>query len=348
MNYRRLAGVLIATGLVLAMAGAASAEGLLDKNLHYFAPPVDNSGLIVSYGSEPLGMFRMTYGVYGDVAMDVLDYAAPPDAEEATLISTQAAAQLVYGIGFWKYVNVGFGLSYIPYRQFDDAFFDEEYPHPDAELNPDLPGTNLSDDEGLGDPTEETGLEDIRLDLKLIGIDRQERCIGVALVTTIGYPLGYKPNQFLSDGGATIAPRLIVDFGRTWYTLVFNGGYKYYAEKSRVRLPDYSQEVDTPTNGDLETNDEIMLGGGAKFRFAYGSEIILDSQFRTQATDAFGDDRVDYGEVMAAYRKYFRGLNYTALTIGGGVGVLDGIGSPLGRFFIGITRDEKRFYIAGQ
>ncbi|MCL4236012.1 MAG: hypothetical protein KJ042_16010, partial [Deltaproteobacteria bacterium] len=48
MHYRRFAGVLIATGLALAAAGAASAEGLLDKNLHYFAPPVDNSGLIVS------------------------------------------------------------------------------------------------------------------------------------------------------------------------------------------------------------------------------------------------------------------------------------------------------------
>lgn len=342
MTYRRLRVVFIATALLAATVSTAPAAGLLDKNLHYFAPTIDGSGLITTYGSEPLGMYRMYYGLFVDDAMNILDYEAPPDSEETTLITNQAAISFVYGIGFWKYVNLGLGLGYIPYRTFDDSFTgDDEYPHPFADENPDLPGTDIGED------TDEAGLEDVRLDLKLIGIDRQERCLGVALITTVAFPLNYKSDQFLSDGGTTVAPRLIVDFGRTWYTLAVNGGYKFFAEKSRAQLPGLAQDtdLDATTANDFTTEDEIMGGAGVKFRFSYGSEIVLDSQFKTQAPDPFGDDRVDYAEVMGAYRRYFRGLNYTLLTIGSGVGLMDGMGNPSVRIFVGVSRDEKRVHL---
>ncbi|MBZ0272265.1 hypothetical protein K8I61_09515 [bacterium] len=346
MLTRRGRGAVFALAMILATARAAGAEGLLDKNLHLFQPTVDGSGLITTYGSEPLGHFRMFYGLYGDVAADILDYEAPPDSEEATLIENQAGVNLVWAIGLSKYVNVGLAFPFTPFRTFDEEYDTEVYPHPlideFEEDDPDRP-------EGvkIGEDTDSFAFEDIRLDLKFILIDRLERCLGVGLVTTFGYPVLNNPrdDQYTSDGGLTVAPRLVADLGREWWTVVFNGGYKYFAEKDRARLPGLSEEVAHPNSGDFRTDDELMGGLGVKFRFAWGQELMLDSAVRTFASDPFGDSREDYAEVMGAYRKFFRGFNFTALTIGGGVGLTDGIGTPAGRLFIGITREENRLHI---
>jgi hypothetical protein len=345
----RLKRILVAACFLLLAVSPVFAEGLLDKNLHYFQPVVDGSGLLTSYGSEPLGMFRMYYGFMFDDSLNILDYENF-EGDEAVLISNQPALNFVWGIGFWRYVNVGVGIGYVPTRTMDQDYLDNnEYPPAEREGVDvsKVEGPRLFDDDMLAadEDTKANGLEDIRIDVKLIGFDRLARCLGVGLVTTFATPINYKPNQYLSDGGLSIAPRLVVDLGRTWWTFVFNGGYKYFAEKSRIKLPPYSEEIDHPNTGDMYTEDELIFGGGMKFRFSFGDEFLFDTNSRTQAGNPFGDNRIDYVEVMGAYRKTFRGMNFTAVTMGGGVGLLDGMGNPMARFFLGIGRDEKRIHM---
>ncbi len=345
----RMKTIFTAACLTILVSTPAFAEGLLDKNLHYFQPVVDGSGLLTSYGSEPLDMFRMYYAVMFDDSMNILDYENF-EGDDAVLISNQAALNFVWSIGFWRYINVGVGIGYVPARSMDQDYLDNnEYPptpRPGVDVSK-LEGPKLFDDETLAadEDTKENGLEDLRIDLKLIAFDRLARCLGIGVVTTFATPIDYKPNQYLSDGGLTIAPRLVVDLGRSWWTVVFNGGYKYYAEKSRIKLPPYSDEIDHPNDGDMYTDDELIFGGGLKFQFSFGDEFIFDTNSRTQANNIFGDNRIDYAEFMAAYRKTFRGMNFTALTMGGGIGLLDGMGNPMLRLFVGIGRDEKRLHM---
>ncbi|MCZ7582243.1 MAG: hypothetical protein M5R36_02295 [Deltaproteobacteria bacterium] len=340
----KIKALFVATLLIVALASSAGAQDLLDKNIHYFHPTVDGSGLIVSYGSEPLGMFRMYYGVFADDALNTLDYEPPPDRDtEKALLTNQLALTGVFGVGLWEYVNVGVAVPFIATRAFD-ADFGEVYPHPRAdEFDADDP--NRPKGQVIDGDTDSSALEDLRFDVKLIGINRLARCLGVGAVTTVGFPVLYKENNFVSDGGVTVAPRLVLDLGREWWTIVFNGGYKYYSRKSRAALPGLSAEISSSSPGDYNIEDEIIFGGGAKFRFSYGSELVLDSKVLTFANDFMGDSREDYAEVMAAYRKYFRGLNFTAMTLGVGAGVLDGVGSPTLRVFFGLARDLKQFHI---
>lgn len=333
----------------LVLAPGVSAEGLLDKNLHYFQPTIDGSGLISTYGSEPLGMFRMYYGLFVDDAVNMLEYENF-EGDQVELIENQLGLNLVLGIGLWERINIGLAIPYLPHRSFDEDYLDNnEYP-PAERQGMDVSkvaGPKLFDDATMSadEDTKTNTFEDLRLDIKLIGMNRLVTCLGVGIITTVAFPVMYKPNQYSSDGGLTVAPRLFLDLGRGWWTIVVNGGYKYYAEKSRVQLPPYSQEINHSNPGDLRTEDEIILGAGMKFRFSFGDEIVLDSSARTYAAAPFGNSEVDYAEVMAAYRKTFRGLNFTAITMGMGAGVTEGMGSPLVRFFLGFARDEKRLHM---
>jgi hypothetical protein len=351
MRFRSLVIVAI---LVLVLAQTAGAKGLLDKNLHYFQPTIDGSGMIVTYGSEPLGMFRMYYGAFGDVAINMLKYDQPPEIKKfndknpppldnltsANLIKNQIAVNAVWGIGFWETFNVGLAVPFVVSRSFDDMFTD---PYPSPKQNTHKAGI---EGDNIGEDTKKAALEDIRLDIKVIAFNRLARCIGTGVVTTVGFPLAYQENQFVSDAGVTVAPRWFFDIGRERWTAAINVGYKYYSEKSTATLPGLVQEYGHHHSDDYRVRDELLFNLGAKFRFSYGSEFVIDSAARTFADNPLGDKREDYMEIMGAYRKYFRGLNFTALTFGGGVGLnKDAVGSPMGRVFIGITRDEKRLYV---
>jgi hypothetical protein len=333
--------ILLVVATVICIAAAPVwAEGILDKNTHMFAPTVDNSGAIVTYGSEPLGMLKMAYGVYVDTAMMPVRAEIPPSYcegyeepdpdnntykpgvepevpvvpcdEEVNLIEQQTGATLYWSIGLLDHFNLGFAAPMIAYRSFD-ADYDNE------------------------DSKESIILEDIRFDVKALLLNRRRHFIGLGLVNTVTLAL-YEEDNFASDRGTTVAPRLLFDMGRDWWSVAMNAGYKYYANPNETVLYE-----------DYTIGDEIVLNLGANFRFEYDQELVLDSAVKTLAEEAFSNADGDYIEVMAAYRKYWHRLNYNCLTLGAGVGVTEGVGTPLARLFVGFGRSENRLsYVVSQ
>src|SRR5208283_3684939 len=60
---------LVVAILCFAAPLAAHAEDIFQKNLHYFYPTTDGSGILWTYGSEPLEMGHMYYGAFVDDAV---------------------------------------------------------------------------------------------------------------------------------------------------------------------------------------------------------------------------------------------------------------------------------------
>lgn len=299
---------------------------LLDKNTHLFQPVTDGSGMIVTYGSEPLGTLGISYGAYLDMAISPMrnatlpmefhvDYDAdlPADADEnakaakeeqITLVTAQTSVNALFAIGFTDHINIGVAFPYVITRSYD-----ENYDNVNTFAN---------------------SLEDMRIDTKLLLLNRRRHCIGIGLINTLTIPL-YNEDNFSSDYGLTVAPRFLFDIGRTWWTVAFNGGYKYYTRTSESLL-----------YPDLEVSDELMFNLGVRFRLHYDQELVLDSAVRTLVAAPFANEYADYAEVMAAYRKYWVRMNHTCLTLGASAGLTQGVGTPLVRIFVGIGRDENR------
>ncbi|MDP8223125.1 MAG: hypothetical protein P9L99_07185 [Candidatus Lernaella stagnicola] len=305
MTARRL---VLTIALVLAFGQSAQAQNLLEKNVHYFLPVVDDSGIIWTYGSAPLGMGRMHYGLYAD------DAVAPvarlrDNGEIQHVVQNQVGAQLLYSVGLFHIANLGFAAPLIPYRQINGQFED------DFKL-----------DQGL----ETFAMEDLRFDSKFTILNRRQKCLGVAALFRVGVPISGQENSFASDAGVTLHPALIVDLGRRWWTVTTNLGYKYYVNPGDSEL------------FNLTVGDEISFNLGSVFRVSRSQQVLLDSATRTQVATPFGEPDLDYSEILVAYRKYWQRLNFTALTVGVGAGLLSGVGDPTVRFFIGVTRDERR------
>lgn len=368
----RIVGIAIVGLLVLVLTSSGYARDPYPKNTHNFAPTVDNSGLIVSYGSEYLGMLGLAYGIYVDEAIAPL-YWRPADsvrvgssesADTKTLIDHQAGMNINFAFGITDYLNIGLAFPMIVYRGFDEEFTDQ--------MVIDERGSEQDVQFDLEYGTGTFALEDLRLDVKVMGLHRTRRCLGIALVTGLTIPI-YEPENFASDQGVTVAPRLVLDYGRNIFTVVFNIGYKYYSKTpsndSTIEEAGLSDEtIDGVYNTDyyedaLEENqnellddifigDELLMNLGIKIRFKNNQELILDSAVKTLVKDPFGSayTNSNYAEVMLAYRKYWVRMHYNALTLGASLGVTalsqdtPSPGTPLARFFIGFGRDEQRLH----
>ena len=287
-------------GIFLAVSihpAPSDAESLLEKNFHYFQPPADGSGMVLTYGSEALTWLGMHYGLYADGAVDHLTVILDNDEEEP-LIENQLGMNLMYAIGITRFVNVGLALPVVAYRTFNEDF----------------------EPEGA----DEMALEDLRVDVKGILFDRRRRCLGLALNLTGVVPLDRSENTFLSDNGFGVTPRLIADLGREWWTVALNVGYRYNTESESDVL-------------DMEVLNELLVNLGATFRLGDYGQVLLDSAFRTPATKFFSDSSGNYGELMAAYRYFLGTYSHVALTAGAGMGILNGAGTPTTRVFLGVT-----------
>ena len=282
---------------------ALQAADDFDKNVHYFQPPVDGSGVILTYGSEPLNWFGLHYGVYADEAIGHLTYEFPSGKRDI-LISNQTGVNALFAVGLSKFFTAGVAFPFVPYREMNEKYKDEV--------------------EGI----ETTSLEDIRIEGKGILLNRRSHCIGLAAALTVSVPVGNDPNSFLSDTGLTYTPRFIFDVGRHRWSAAFNVGYKRYTE--------YKESWELG----LEVKDEIVFGLGAKLRFASYNELMVDSVFRTQTSEFFSNQNADYGEIMGAYRFIYGNYSLFAFTVGAGAGVMKGAGTPSVRMFIGVTSYE--------
>ncbi|NLH50421.1 MAG: hypothetical protein GX444_17720 [Myxococcales bacterium] len=288
--------------LLCLLPSAVCAEGLLDKNVHYFWPAIDGSGLLLTYGSETLGLWRMHYGFYADDAVAPVNILTGDRLD--TVVENQVSGNLLYAIGLFDVANIGFAFPFVFHRLINDDY-------DDLDLSPSV-------------------FEDIRIEAKYSFINRQRKCIGAALLARFTTPIAYEKNSFASDHGPTLEPVAIFDLGREWWTYAANLGYKHYFN------PQDSDVYDLPVG------DELTLNTGALFRVSPSQQVLLDSATRTKINSPFGQPDLDRAELMVAYRKFWQRLNFTALTAGVGVGLLSGVGDPKFRIFIGVTRDEKR------
>lgn len=298
----------IALAIVLAFTlvpAAAFGEALLNKNVHYFQPPADGSGLIMTYGSEALTWWGMHYGVVLDDSFQHLTINFSDDREE-DLVANQFAANVLFAVGITRYLNIGVAFPFAVHRVFNE----------DDDLKDEIP-----------DDLKSFAVEDFRVDLKGIILDRRRRCLGVAINLTGTIPVQPEDNTFVSDIGFGVTPRLILDLGREWWTVAFNVAYRHNTESD-------SQVLDN------KVRNELLLGGGATFRLGqYGQygNIILDTSLRTPLTDFFSDPNANYGEVFGGYRYFVGHYSTVAITFGASVGIMDGVGTPTARGFLGVT-----------
>lgn len=303
---------LVLLAVVLA-AGQASAQEVVLKNIYYLQPPADGSGLIGSWGSEPIGHLGFHFGVMADRAEQPLEWTDPEDVTHI-LIFDQIAGQGQFGFGILDRINLSVALPYAFARTFEEDYRGK-MPQRDRDTG-EIKLVNVDEewaDQAMGD---------LRFQAKYIFRNREFDKWGLAAMVELGVPSGDKA-QFVSDEQVTISPRGIFDIGNTWWSYVLNVAYKYYPESLEAGL------------FDLEGGNELILSTGVTFRVLWGLEFIGEIQSRTLFEALYSNSNVDYAEGIFALRSTWLERNPIRLTLGSGFGILDGVGTPLYRVFLG-------------
>jgi len=303
---------------VLLFAQSAGAQEIILKNIYYYQPPMDGSGLLASYGSEAIGHFGFHLGVFGDRAEQPLEWT-DPEAATHILIYDQTAINPMFGIGILDRINVAAVFPVAVNRKFDEEYKGK------------IPRRVRNEDTGLyetklikvDEKWEETAMSDARVMAKYMFTHRKFDGYGLAGMVEVGLGNGDKA-QFVSDQQMTVAPRFIFDLGNTWWSYVLNVAYKYYPDPLEAGM------------FDIEGGNELILSTGGTLRVWYGLEFIAEFQTRTLMERFYSNDNVDYGEGLFGIRSTWGVRNPVRVTLGGGFGALDGIGTPLYRLFFGV------------
>jgi hypothetical protein len=305
-------GFLLVLLLTAVNVGQAQAQEVVPKNIHYFQPPSDGSGIVTTWGSESIGHLGLYFGSMVDYASQPLEWTDPKDATHI-LIFDHTAVQVMAGFGVFSVLNVSVAMDYAVSRTFNDTY------------NGKRPFVTDEGDivlEDLDDGWDSTAMGDMRVAGKYMFRRRHYDGYGLALAAEASLPTGDE-TQFMSDEQMTITPRAIFDLGNTWWTWGINTGVKIYTEDLKQGW------------FELKGGNELMLTTGAMFRVLRWLELLGDVQIRTPLEYAFDSD-FDYGEGYLAARLNFGVSNPVSVTLGSGFGILDGVGTPIWRGYLGV------------
>ena len=283
-------------------------------DLEIFRPYSDAYGYMHSPSAATLGHLQMGAGFFVNYSNDPLvlvyeDQRYPPP----TAVVLGDNGEGVIDDRVISNVQVGLGLS---------RYFSLTLDAPLVLWQDGYQLTNIDNPRIPPDTLISSGVGDIRLQPKLVAIDRDRLPIGLAIQVPVGFPTG-NGGSYLGEGGYSLTPTMVMEFSdapirsrQYIFRAAVHGGY-------HVRPSD--------TIGDLE------IQNGAVYGLAMGlhptSVLEITGEFHgvvwgplaaQQPAEALGGLKFLIGD-------------YVNINIGGGMGVLPGAGAPDWRLLGGVS-----------
>ncbi|MFT4979488.1 MAG: hypothetical protein ACI8S6_005399, partial [Myxococcota bacterium] len=305
---------LLATAALL--SAPALAQDTQDYTLDFeqFRPYTDAYGYFGVPSAATLGHLQVGASFWGNYANDpiVLVY----EGERTTPTSATVIGDDGDGIvddRFTGNVQVGIGLS----RYFS--------------LTADLPLVLWQDGYslvGIDDPTSEpddllsNGVGDVRIQPKIVALDRDRAPIGLAIAVPVSLPTG-SGSSFLGEGTATVTPSVVAEFSngsiRSRDYTVRGALYGGYLARDQARLRDVRVANQTLYGAAIGFHPVSILEIDVEFRGAVGG-----SQAAQNPAELIGGLKFLVGR-------------YANFNVGGGAGILPGVGSPDYRLLFGFS-----------
>lgn len=270
-----------------------------------FDPAVDSSDYFTVYGSQTQKAMQGSLGFYFDYSNRALEFRGTAGTTGRQSVLDHTFIMDVFGtLGLTDWFSVGVNMPFIPYS----VFFT-----PDVAAN--------SDDGG--------GMGDLRLVTKLRFLDVEKTHFGISLVPYVTFPTGdvvrFAGNGHVMGGVQLVLDTIIADR----FSMAANVGYLMRDDVTETFV--FSGGV-TST---VRVDDLLTMGAGANFRFNKYIQAIVEAQANTVLYDFFGASNTTSFEADGGVR-LFLGDSGLAVDLGGGAGLIEGVGTPRFRGFLGL------------
>ena len=318
MNRRTTttAAVAVAAALLALSSAPAQAQDTQDYTLDFelFRPPPDAYGYLGMPSAATLGHLQVGASFWGNYSNDpvVLVYEGERTAPNSAIVAGDDGDGVVDD-RFTGNAQVGIGLS----RYFS---FTVDIPLVLWQDGYSLDGI----DSPLAEPQELTsaGVGDIRVQPKLVALDRDRAPIGLAIAVPVGLPTG-SGSSFFGESAVTLSPHLVAEFSNGSirdrdYTVrgAVMGGYRV-RDQARLR--------------DVRIANEALYGASLAFHPAPIVELLVEARGSVAGDRSSQNPAEVLGGVKFLVGRY---INFSA---GGGAGILPGVGAPDYRAVFGLS-----------
>jgi outer membrane protein OmpA-like peptidoglycan-associated protein len=301
------------TGLFLSSSALAQDPGET-VDIELYRPYSDAYGYMHAPSAATLGHLQLGAGLFINYANDPLvlvyeDQRYPPPTAVVSgdngegVIDDRVTANVHVGMGLSRYFSLTLDAPLILWQ--------DGYQLTNID-NPDSPPTQLIS----------SAVGDVRLQPKLVAIDRDRLPLGLAIQVPISFPTG-NGGSFLGEGGYALTPMMVMEFSdkpirsrQYIFRASVHGGY-------HVRPADKL--------ADLEVKNAAIYG--IAFGLHPTKVLELTGEFHGAVWGPIASQQP--AEALGGL-KFLVG-DYVNINVGGGMGVLPGIGAPDWRVLGGVS-----------
>lgn len=261
-----------------------------------FKPATDSGDYFTQYGSQNLKAWQGVLGIYWDYANRPLQFVATGPAVGRQSVIDHWIIGNMYGA-------LGFtdwfevGMN-IPVVYYNWFFVDD---------------ATVAEDHG-------GGLGDIQFNLKFRAVNTENSKVGLSFMPFVTIPSG-DVERYTGNGHVTGGLMLITDF--------------LFHERFNMALNVGANLRDDVTKHAVQIDDQFIYGAAANIKFTQNFHGILEAFGRTTMKNFFQNSGESPFEAGGGIR-YLFGDSGFGLDLGGTAGIIDGIGAPRFRGFLGL------------
>lgn len=279
-----------------------------------FDPAVEGGEYFTVHGSKTFDAWQGHFGLYFDYANRPLQFVGQGSlvGQRQSIIDHIVTANPMGAIGLTDWMAVGMNMPIVIYNWYYS----------------DNPTTDPTGDEDFG-----TDMGDVELLLKFRLLDIEKYKVGVAFIPHITLPTG-NPEKYTGNGVVTGGGTLAVDFKPLErLELALNVGAIF--REGFTRTYTFSLGGGATATDTIAVDDMVTFGAAANFKVTKQFQVIGEAFGSTSITD-FLEKRSTPFEGGGGGRYYFGDSGF-AMSAGGTIGFLDGIGKPRFRTFVGLN-----------
>ena len=316
LSATKTAPLLPALALGFALTGDAVAQTSTQDHtidLELFRPHTDAYGYFHTQSGATLGHLQIGTGFWINYSNDplVLVYdgdrvalSSSPDGDEDNgVVDDRFMSNLHLGVGYTRYFSL---TADLPLLLWQDGYLLSSIDNPTQ-----VPESLIAN-----------GVSDLKLNPKVVFVDRDYLPLGVSLALPLSIPTG-NGGSFLGEENFTFQPTLIAEYSdgsirqrEYHFRTAINLGFKA-RKQARLR--------------DVTVNNEWVYGLGVGYRPVDPIELVMDFH-----GGVWGPSSTQAPAELLLGVKGFVG-QYVVFNVGGGTAIIGGVGAPDYRLFAGIT-----------
>ncbi|MBT3217499.1 MAG: hypothetical protein HN348_00265, partial [Proteobacteria bacterium] len=284
---------------ILLLCAAVLAQEGIEVDFERFRPAADTYGYAVVESAATLEHLQVGVSLWGGFGLEPFHALYVPGGPVGR-IEHRSTTDFQVGMGISRYFSFSASWPFVLWQT----------------------GSDLTHMVGGDYDASSSGIGDLRLTPKFVLVDQDYHPIGLAVLGRVSLPTGQRQG-FVGAGSVNGAPMVVLEAA--------DGSVR--KREYRVR---FALNLGMHFRSPVATDEALLLQNEFMYRAGLAAHPVSVLEIGFEAYGHVGWNPRAYGLETVGWFK-FHGLDLVTVTVGGGPGFFEGVGTPSARVFLGAT-----------